>query len=252
MKKILALTLLFLSLVSYSQDKPAYVIYNSNGKKVSFKKMMKKLSKSNVILFGEQHNNAIAHWLELEVAKGIQSKQLKLGAEMIESDNQDTLDTYLSGKIDEAAFDSTTRLWSNYYTDYRPLVEFAKENEIPFIASNIPRRYARLVYRSGFDALDSLTKREKAWIAPLPILYNDSLPGYQRMRAMGGHGHEMVNLPKAQAIKDATMAYFILKNYKPGDVFLHFNGAYHSNYFEGIYWYLQQSLKLVSIFQTQT
>lgn len=55
---------------------------------------------------------------------------------------------------------------------------------------------------------------------------------------MGGHGGE--NLPKAQAIKDATMAYFIHKNLKNNSLFIHFNGSYHSDNFEGIFWYLKQ------------
>ena len=62
---------------------------------------------------------------------------------------------------------------------------------------------------------------------------------------MGGHGGD--NLPKAQAIKDATMAHFILKNLEPGKLFMHFNGSYHSDNYEGINWYLYRSAKQLSI-----
>ena len=55
---------------------------------------------------------------------------------------------------------------------------------------------------------------------------------------MGGHGGD--NLPKAQAIKDATMAHFILKNKKTNQLFIHYNGSFHSDNFEGIYWYLKE------------
>lgn len=48
------------------------------------------------------------------------------------------------------------------------------------------------------------------------------------------------NLPKAQASKDATMAHFILQNHIPGSLFLHYNGAYHSDNFDGINWYLKK------------
>ena len=89
----------------------------------------------------------------------------------------------------------------------------------------------------------------KNWIAPLPIKYDATLPGYIKIVEMsGGHGGE--NLPKAQAIKDATMAHFILKNWEKGQTFLHYNGTYHSNNFEGIVWYLKQqnpNLKIVTI-----
>ena len=64
----------------------------------------------------------------------------------------------------------------------------------------------------------------------------------------GGHGGD--NLPKAQAIKDATMAHFILKNYREGSTFIHYNGTYHSDNFEGIAWHLKQAnpnLKIITI-----
>jgi uncharacterized iron-regulated protein len=45
-------------------------------------------------------------------------------------------------KLDQKQLDSTARLWKNYKTDYKPLVDFAKENYFDFIATNMPRRYA--------------------------------------------------------------------------------------------------------------
>jgi hypothetical protein len=53
--------------------------------------------------------------------------------------------------------------------------------------------------------------------------------------------HGGPNLPKAQALKDATMAHFIQKNYEIGHTFIHFNGSYHSDIYQGILWYLKQS-----------
>lgn len=239
MKKIYQLIIvLCFSVTVFAQDKPAYILYNSKGKKVSFGKMLGKITQSDIILFGELHNNAIGHWLQLELIKDAKEKRaLVLGAEMFEQDNQEALDLYLRGEIKQKALDSMARLWKNYPTDYAPLVNFAKENKIAFAADNIPRRYASLVARGGFAALDTLSVKEKSWIAPLPIAYDPELPGYKNMIAMmGGHGGE--NLPKAQAIKDATMAYFMLKYYQPGSLFIHFNGSYHSENHEGIVWYL--------------
>ena len=62
---------------------------------------------------------------------------------------------------------------------------------------------------------------------------------------MGGHGGD--NLPKAQAIKDATMAYFILKNGEPNMLFVHYNGSYHSDDYEGINWYLKKGNNALKI-----
>lgn len=241
MKKIL----LFLSALIFvtsmnGQDKPAYILYNAKGKKASFGKMIHTLEQKDVVLFGEFHNNPISHWLELEVAKELKKhRDLILGAEMFEQDNQQALDWYLEGKINDKGLDSMARLWRNYPTDYAPLVNFVKENKISFAATNIPRRYAALVARGGFEALDTLSSTEKSWMAPLPINYDSTLPGYRNMLNMMP-GHSGSNIPKAQAIKDATMAYFILKYYQPGKILVHYNGSYHSENYEGILWYLKK------------
>jgi len=169
----------------------------------------------------------------------LRNNQLTFGAEMFEADNQQALNLYLQDSIDYNGLDSLARLWPNYKTDYAPLVNLAKEKDQPFIATNIPRRYANLVYKKGFEVLDSLTEKEKSWIAPLPIEYDPELPGYKNMlQMMRGHGGE--NLPKAQAIKDATMAYFIAQNFNPEKKFIHFHGTYHTNNYEGILWYLKK------------
>jgi uncharacterized iron-regulated protein len=239
MKKTLLLLALTLSVLTVSAQKAPYIIYNAKGKKVSYKKMLKTLEDKDMVLFGELHNNPIAHWLQYELTVDLHSKRsLILGAEMIEADNQDELNDYLSGNIDYKALDSTARLWNNHKTDYAPLVDFAKDSSLIFVASNVPRRYASMVYKGGFEALDSLPAQEKEWIAPLPIAYDPELPGYKNiLEMMGDHGSP--TLVMAQAIKDATMAHFILQNYKEGSLFLHYNGAYHSNNYEGILWYLQ-------------
>jgi uncharacterized iron-regulated protein len=200
--------------------------------------MIKALKEQDIVLFGEFHNNPIAHWLQLEVTTDLkQSRDMVMGAEMFEQDNQEALNLYLAGKIKAKALDSMARLWKNYPTDYAPLVNFAKENQLKFAATNIPRKYASMVAKGGFEALDTLSAKEKSWMAPLPIAYDAELPGYKKMLEMMG-GHSGVNLPKAQAIKDATMAYFILQNFQPGSLFLHFNGSYHSDNYEGILWHL--------------
>lgn len=243
MKKINSTIAIFLlmQLTVWGQHKQAYQIYNAKGKKTTFQKMLKAASQSEVVLFGEYHDNSIVHWLQLEFTKDLSETQnLVLGAEMIEADNQFQLNQYLKGEIDQKKLDSTARLWNNYKTDYKPLVDFAKEKNYPFIATNIPRRYASLVFKNGLEELEQLSVEEKSWIAPLPILFDIDLPGYKNMMSMQG-GHAGDKMPKAQAIKDATMAHFIIQNLRPQTVFVHYNGTYHSDNYEGISWYLKKS-----------
>ena len=248
MKKYLVLILF--SVTIQAQDKVPFLIFDGNGRETSYKDMLKASEKAEVVLFGEEHNNSISHWLQLELTKDLaERKQLILGAEMLEADNQKQVNQYLKGEINQKQLDTTARLWPNYKTDYKPLVDFAKTKNIPFIATNIPRRFASKVSKNGFEALTELTSEEKMWIAPLPILYDPNLPGYVEMLKMMGE-HTSPNMPKAQASKDATMAYFILKNKKPETTFVHYNGTYHSDNFDGINWYLLQKepkLKIVTI-----
>ena len=252
MKKLIFNVLIIVCVTSQliAQNNGPYTIYNGQGKKVSYKKMMKELTKQDVVFFGELHNNPISHWLQYEVTSELgQSRELILGAEMMEADNQDELDDYLSGGIDQKALDTLARLWKNYATDYKPLVDYAKNNDLPFIATNIPRRYASLVNKEGFAALEKLSVEEKSWIAPQPFPYDANLPRYANIfEMMAGHGTPKMVM--AQASKDATMAHFIAANYEPGKLFIHYNGAYHSGYHEGILWYLNQykpGLKMLTI-----
>ena len=250
MKYILFIIAAFTFTNLNAQDKKAYQLFDKKGKKVTFDKVIKETLKTEVVLFGEFHDNPICHWLQLELTKEIAAKrQVVLGAEMIEADNQMQLNDYLSGKITQKQLDSTARLWPNYKTDYKPLVDFAKASKLPFIATNIPRRYASMVHKKGFEILETLTDEEKTWIAPQPIAYDKDLPGYTEMMTMMGE-HTSPNMPKAQASKDATMAYFITKNLQPNSVFIHYNGSFHSDNFDGINWYLrkyQPEIKIVTI-----
>jgi hypothetical protein len=230
---------LTLSFFSFSQEKKAFVLFDKKGKITTYKRLLKASAKADIVLFGEYHNNPIAHWVQLELIKDLEPKRsLILGAEMFERDNQKELNSYLQGTINQKALDSLARLWNNYKTDYKPLVDFALNKKIPFIATNIPRKYASLVYKKGLQVLDTLPINEKQWIVSLPMKYDGTLSQYQKMRKMMAHMGE--NLPIAQAIKDATMAETILRDRKEGSLFVHFNGSYHSDFYQGIYWYLQQ------------
>jgi uncharacterized iron-regulated protein len=252
--KFLSLLIIITQLSAFKieKNKVAYRIFNSKGKIVNYKKMLEKSAKADIILFGEYHNNPINHWLQYELTRDIflfYNEKIILGAEMFESDNQQVLSDYVSGKIDEKEFKEKCRLWPNYETDYKPMVEFAKKYQLPFVATNVPRKYANLLYKKGEEELLQISEEEKQWMAPLPFKYDSSLKCYKDMLSMMGD-HANPNMPKAQALKDATMSYFILKNFKQGYSFIHYNGSYHSNNFESIYWYLKQErpdLNIVTI-----
>jgi len=259
MKSIFSFFIITLVLNLNAQVKPAYKIFNGEGRKADYGDMLKAAIKSDVVFFGELHDNPIAHWLEYELTRDMHSEKgenLILAAEMFETDNQLIIDEYFAGNIKESSFESEARLWSNYKTDYKPLLSFAKEKGLKFVASNIPRRYASAVASGGFEVLSGFSPEALNYIAPLPIEYDPELPCYKDMLSMDGAVAGPMakkvseNLPKAQAIKDATMANSIVKYRQPSQTVIHYNGSYHSDRYMGIIWYLNKyspGLKVTTI-----
>ncbi len=229
-----------------AQEKPIYKIYNKKGKEVSYDKMIKKTAKADVVFFGEMHNCPVTHWLELQVAKDLYAEhkdEFILGAEMFECDNQLIMDEYMQGLISNERFEKEIRLWGNYSTDYSPLVDFAKENHLSFVATNIPRRYARRVKEHGLESLNDLSAEAKRYIAPLPIYFEVDSSQIKLFKMMGSmRKHSKINplwMSQAQTIKDATMAWFICQNINNKKM-LHFNGSFHTDKYSGIIPYLKR------------
>jgi uncharacterized iron-regulated protein len=244
MKKISRFLFFILPLFAFKNlDKEPYQLFHGSGKKATYNNMIRELAEADIVLFGELHNSPLAHWLELEIVKDlhrIRNSDLVIGCEMFEADNQLVINEYLKGLINDAKLEENSRLWSNYKTDYKAIVQFAKANNLPFIATNVPRRYASMVYARGLNVLDSLSPEAYPFLPELPMLYDSSVSCYKSLLNTDMGGHASPNLPKAQALKDATMAHFILKNLPEKGIFYHFNGSYHSDRHEGIVWYLKK------------
>lgn len=245
MKKVILFTLILLGFEVHAQELKSYQIYNEKGKGVDFGKMIKELQKYDVVLFGEHHNNSLNHWLQLKTIEALYAKvnnQLVLGAEMFERDNQEGINKYLKGEIDDKKLTEEVRLWKNHPTDYKPLLDFAKTNKLEMVATNVPRRYASVVAKKGQDSL-LLEIHEIPWVVKLPYEVTLETPGYEEMKKMmGDHaGTRAMNFVAAQAIKDATMAESILAHWKPGNLLLHYHGDFHSKQYGGIYWYLKKA-----------
>ncbi|MGI4833653.1 MAG: ChaN family lipoprotein [Janthinobacterium lividum] len=249
-------------------DRPAYRLFTAQGQPADYDQLLTQLAGADVVLFGEQHNDPIAHWLELQVAQDLNRLkgpgQLVLGMEMFERDVQPQLTQYLAGTLPDSAFERQSRPWPNYATDYRPLLVFAQQTHLAVVATNVPRRYAQQVARGSLAALGALPAAEKRYVVPLPLKVDYELPGYQKMAAMfggaGAHGGGSQTIIQAQALKDATMAYSIRQNLQPGQTLLHLNGSFHSDNHDGIMAYLRAgkpalkvlTLSVVSQAQLQT
>lgn len=265
MKKIVFIVAFYFpfltSLIAQSNpmDKPAYLIYSGKGGLTSYSNMIKEVSSVQVCLFGELHNDPISHWLEYEIMNSlfqIKKDQFTVGAEMWETDNQLLLnEAFVNNFYDEAMYLESSKLWTNLKSDYLPLLQFTSKNRIPFVATNIPRRYARMVSRKGIESLNDLSALAKTYIAPLPIPIDLNEYAYKSMiQDMPSGGNMKMtnpeNFAKAQAVKDATMAHFIIQNLPKTGLFFHFHGEFHSAFYSGIVYYLklyQSDIKIKTI-----
>ncbi|MEC8610581.1 MAG: ChaN family lipoprotein [Bacteroidota bacterium] len=247
MKYHLLLSLSLHCLLVFSQ-KPAYKIFDKSGAVSSYDNFLESAKKADLILFGEFHDNPIHHWLQLELVNELHQSgvSLILGAEMFESDNQLIIDEYLAGYYNSDKLTSESKTWINFETDYLPLLEFSKTNGIDFIATNVPRRYASMVYKYGLDILSDLSDEAKSLMAPLPIKIDTSWQSYKEINTMA-IGHGGANLASSQFFKDATMAHFISNNLKKNYTFIHFHGAFHSQNYEGIYSYVKSKRPRLNI-----
>lgn len=221
-------------------------ILTSNGDTMVFTGLTRELLGYDVIFVGEQHDAECAHQAELGILKGLAGldSNMVLALEMFERDVQDVLDAYLAGEIEEDSFLRVSRPWPNYETDYRPLVEFARQHSIPVVAANVPRRAAAAVARAGKFAPQVLG----ADSVYLPdTLYLDSDEYHQRFAAtMQDMPHQgpMRNmnadaLYKAQVLKDAVMAEALEPCLDRRIVF--FCGRFHSDFHLGIPYQLKNN-----------
>ncbi len=219
-------------------------LYTARGKPITYKALLTQATKADVVLFGELHDSEAAHTLQRQLLEDlIKAKMGKvlLGMEMFERDQQEALIAYQQRKIATVEeIVQNTRVWPNFLSDYAPLLEIARRHGVAIYATNAPRDLARAVSKEGLSALEALPSTHRGWIAPLPLLRLDSLPSYQAMKDMATqHGLNPEYFRLAQMLKDATMAYTILQAYQPGYTFLHINGSYHSDFYEGIAAYLR-------------
>ncbi len=236
------LALVFINLLNFTASAQItdenFRVYDARGNAATIEQIVEAIGKSNVVFLGENHDDAAAHYLQAEIFRKIfenysKQRRIALSMEMFERDVQIVVDEYLKDLITEKKFLDDSRPWNNYKTDYRPLVEFAKQNNLPIIAANAPRRYVNMVSRSGRDSLNQLSPEAKKWLAPLP--YSAPSAEYSaKFNALMGSMKSETNAPskilESQALWDATMAFSIAEHLKKekNALVVHLNGSFHT------------------------
>ena len=207
-----------------------------------FEALLADLGNADAVFVGEEHDDPNTHRLELMLLEGLVRRKANvvLALEMFERDVQSALDQYLAGSIPEEAFLGAARPWPRYASDYRPLVEFARAHHIPVVASNVPRRIAADVAKSGLGALEKLGPHRELTAADIQCLRGGRY--YDRfVEAMSDHpgssgatnaAARNANLYFSQCVKDETMGESVARALQQhsGATVLHVNGSFHSDY----------------------
>lgn len=232
-----------------------YKIYDVKKQKlISIDDIVADMEQADVLFFGEDHNDSVGHYLEALLFRKLHSKyplKTALSLEMFHTDVQPELDEYLAGLISEKNFIKESRAWGNY-KDYRPLIEYAKQNGLKVIAANAATRYSNAVTQGGLKVLENFPKTSFNFLPPLPI---DTAQGryYEKFtETLGGHSMGSMKIYQTQNLWDATMAWSINKFIKAnrGIKVFQLNGRFHSDEKLGTLAKLQQlnpKLKILSI-----
>jgi uncharacterized iron-regulated protein len=223
---------------------PERVYDTAAGAFVDFEVMLATIAKADVVFVGEQHDDANTHRLEAAILDGLHRRKLTpvLSLEMFERDAQGRLNEYLGGQISEEEMLKDARPWPRYATDYRRMIEMARERRWTVVAANVPRRLAQEVAKNGRESIDRLSDSDRALVARE---LQCPLDGYfDRFAAtMSDHpgGNQTPEQQRAtleryywsQCVKDETMAEAIAaahaKRASAGPI-VHYNGAFHSDF----------------------
>ncbi len=239
MRTILLLVLLSIAMNVEAQEYyQPHRVWDANAQSwTDFESMLAASAGVDAVFLGEQHDDPVTHRLQLAFLQGVSRRrpQVALAMEMFERDTQPVLDAYLQGALSETEFLAQARPWGNYSTDYRPMLEWARARKLPVIASNAPRRLARLVATHGIAILEELEAEDRRLLADETSHPQDDY--FKKFaEVMGGtqnpHGGSQVleRVYQAQCLKDDTMAESIAALLKASarPLVVHINGDFHS------------------------
>ncbi|EJI1381534.1 ChaN family lipoprotein [Vibrio alginolyticus] len=209
-----------------------YQLYTPSGEHIALSKLPIELQQADVILIGEWHTHAGIHRFQTDMLKQLTSydRSLALSMEQFTRDKQPVVDAYLRGEIGEQYLMKQANAWPNYESDYRPLVEFAKQKNLPVIAANAPKSIVRCIGRQGLDYINKLDDDQRMFIAQ--AINTGSSPYKEKFMASMHHGkpEQTEKQFAAQVTWDETMAESIVSylDDNPGAQIVHVAGKFHT------------------------
>jgi len=183
----------------------------ASGEAVSFSDLIDRLESFDVIFVGEVHTNAEHHLIHVQILQSLINvdPDLLIGVEFFCRDQQDLLERYFSGDMDEEAFLENIqwrKTWGYPYHLYRPLLLTARREGATVIGLNVRRDIVRKVAREGLAGLD---EEERSGIPRVMDLNDEAHRAYVREayeRHCHGNLKEFEFFYEAQTVWDETMA----------------------------------------------
>jgi len=125
----------------------------------SIEETIPSLAEKRVVFIGETHDNYAHHLSQLEIIKGLHQAypDLAIGMEMFQKPFQSHLDSFIAGDISEQQFLRNSEWfdrWSFDYRLYRPILDYAREHNIPVIALNVSKELKNRVSEVGIAGLN--------------------------------------------------------------------------------------------------
>lgn len=140
------------SAVAQSPDRPVYD--TAADKYLSVEEMIEKLLPADVVYVGETHTNHSHHLAQLDVLMQLHARNqsLVMGWEMFHSSQQPLLDAYTGGWLSEIEWLDAIywqETWGHPYPYYKPILDYARGENIRIFGLNAPRSVVRGVRIEG-------------------------------------------------------------------------------------------------------
>ncbi|KJY83112.1 hypothetical protein TW81_08855 [Vibrio galatheae] len=209
-----------------------YQLYDATQQTLPIDTLSDEIRAADVILVGEWHTHAAIHRFQVDLLKQLSgaSTPLALSMEQFSRDKQTIVDAYLNGEIGEQVLITQGAAWPNYESDYRPLVEYAKANQLDIIAANAPKDLVRCIGRQGISYLDKLSANERSKLAK--TIDVSGSPYKDKFMASMHHGEPAQTQRQfaAQMSWDETMAESIVEYIQqhPNSQVVHIAGKFHT------------------------
>ena len=134
------------------------IVRTVTGEVISFENLIADLEAVRIVYVGERHSNEAHHDVQLRILKALHEKDstLLVGMEMFVNSDQQALDRWSAGKLDEETFLKEVRWeekWKFDFALYRAILGFIREESLAVVAVNVPRAIVEKVARVGLGGL---------------------------------------------------------------------------------------------------